>query len=76
MTYTHESDLNHNNPLDPAHRYACYNKPNSAKTVAWLNYKVVRGIQKIEPVTTEWLDIKCGHSYRKTDPCCSNCKWR
>lgn len=23
-----------------------------------------------------WLDIKCGHSYKKTDPACSGCKWR
>lgn len=76
MTYTPEFDLNHNTPLDPEHRYGCHNKPDSAKTVAWLNRKRVRGIQEIAPVTTEWLDIGCGHSYRSTDPGCTGCKWR
>lgn len=76
MTYNPETDLNHHAPLDPDHRYACHNKPDSRVTRAWLNQKVVRGQQKIDVVNTEWLDIGCGHSYKSTDPSCTDCKWR
>ena len=75
MTYTPQHDLNHNY-VSPDHRYACYNKPNSRVTRAWLNTKMRRGLQIIDSVTTEWLDVGCAHSYRSTDPSCTDCKWR
>jgi len=76
MNYTPEHDLNHNAPKDPAHLYACHNKPDSRVTRAWLNRKMVRGIQAIDVVKTEWRDVGCGHTAKQSDPCCENCKWR
>lgn len=55
MTYTPEQDLNHQIPIDPDHRYGCFNRPRQDE---------------------KWIDLSCGHSYKKTDPACSGCKWR
>jgi len=59
MTYKPESDLNHHDPIDPNHRYACKDRPRPG-----------------EP----WLPLEesnsCGHTWRTTDPSCSDCKWR
>lgn len=77
MTYQPESDLNHNHHLDPAHRYACHNKPDTAVTTGKVQDGWTEdGRRNMKAHTSRWLDIGCGHSYRVTDPACTGCKWR
>lgn len=76
MTYTPEQDLNHHSPKDPAHRYACHNKPDTRFTVSHMPNGFDHGVMRYKVVRTDWLDVKCGHSYRSTDPGCTDCKWR
>lgn len=77
MTYTPPS-MTQNAPVDPAHRYACHNKPDSRVTViqaqdGWTD----DGRRNMIPHRTEWKDIGCGHvGYRESDPGCEGCKWR
>lgn len=76
MTYKPETDLNHQY-VSPEHRYACFNKPDS---------RVTRGIEQdgwtpdgrrhMVDRQTEWLPIGCGHTWRESDPSCTDCKWR
>lgn len=76
MTYKPEADLNHHH-LDPGHRYACYNKPDSRFTLIQVQTGwTLCGKRETTNHRTDWLDIGCGHSYRGTDPSCSSCVWR
>lgn len=76
MTYN-PPPMTHNHHPDPNHRYACHNKPDSRFTVIQVQDRwSPLGQRETTNHRTEWLDIKCGHSYRKTDPACTSCVWR
>jgi len=76
MTYTPESDLNHNR-ISPDHRYSCHNG-DRPKTIAYQSQNgwTEDGRRAMVDHVTEWLDIPCGHSYSGSDPNCQGCKWR
>lgn len=74
MTYTPPPMRQHQHK-DPAHRYACHNKPGDNITRyhapdGWSSF----GKRQLREVTTEWLPVLCGHSYRKNDPACKGCR--
>ena len=65
--------------LDPNHRYACMDR----EPVTPIRYTMQDGWtddgrRAIVDWETQWLELEdeCGHSYRKSDPACTGCKWR
>lgn len=77
MTYKPEADLNHNQPLDQNHRYACHNREDMSVTRGMnQNGWTDDGRRNMVERETRWLEVGCGHTYRSTDPCCTSCKWR
>lgn len=76
MSYTPESDLNHNF-ISPDHRYDCHNKADTKHSLSMMQDGwTTDGRKHMVPHMTQWMDIGCGHSYRETDPSCRGCKWR
>lgn len=78
MTYKPEADLNHIRHLDPNHRYACHNrKPIDRITYNFQEGWTRDGRKNMIKHDTRWLPLDgCGHSYSKTDPACTGCRWR
>lgn len=69
--------MKHSTSLAPSHRYGCHNKPDSTITkgdvqAGW----TADGRRNMVERKTEWLEIGCGHSWKATDPNCTDCKWR
>lgn len=76
LIYKPESDLNHN-VVSPEHRYSCFDKPSSRVTQIYVQDGWIGRVKRFLRLhRTEWIDNGCGHSYRGTDPSCTNCKWR
>lgn len=77
MTYT-PPPMRHNKHPDPNHRYSCFDKADSKKVEYWMQDGWTDdGRRHMVKHVTEWKDIGCGHhEYRKSDPGCTNCKWR
>lgn len=76
MTYTPEQDLNHQT-VSPTHRYSCHRKPfNNVVRYYMQNGWHKDGRRAMVEHVTEWLDIRCGHSYSETDPNCTGCHRR
>ena len=73
--------------ISPGHRNGCHSqftgeRKRGGPNKAMLNTervnlhgpgKLVEMAQRVEPVTTNWLPIPCGHDLRLTDPACQDC---
>jgi hypothetical protein len=69
--------------VSPGHRYGCHNLVRGGKNSAILTSGVadlpsriagkVERIQIVETVVTEWMERKCGHDMRISDPSCTDC---
>lgn len=76
MTYN-PAPMRPNIHLDPDHRYACHNRaPIDRVKYNMQDGWTDDGRKAMVKHETEWLHHGCGHSYRKSDPCCTGCKWR
>lgn len=77
MTYT-PPPMNHNQHVDPDHRYACFNrKPVDKITYVMQDGWTSKGGRHMVKHDTRWLQLDgCGHSYAATDPGCQGCRWR
>jgi len=65
--------------LNPNHRYACMDRePVTPTRYTMQDGWTDDGRRAIVDWETQWLELedKCGHSYRKSDPACTGCKWR
>lgn len=66
------------NPIkvSESHRYSCKNKRTDYPSIEVQDGWNGDGARKMVSHRTDWLPIKCGHSFRSTDPACRDCRLR